>query len=41
MLELAIVDAEALRETALMNAEAALVEKYQDKKPTLWVLKNK
>ena len=31
MLEQAIVDAEALRETALKNAEAALVEKYQDK----------
>lgn len=31
MLEQAIIDAEALRETALKNAEAALVEKYQDK----------
>ena len=31
MLEQAIIDADALRETALKNAEAALVEKYQDK----------
>ena len=31
MLEQAIIDAETLRETALKNAEATLVEKYQDK----------
>ena len=30
LLQEAIVDAKALRETALKNAEAAIVEKYSD-----------
>ena len=30
MLEQAIVDAEALKEVAIKNAEAAIVEKYSD-----------
>ena len=30
MLEQAIIDAEALREVALKNAEAAIIDKYSD-----------
>ena len=34
MLEQAIVDAEALRETAINSAEAQIIEKYSDNLPS-------